>query len=216
MNTRKLTMKGVLESILGVPGGICSWSKTMGPAMAVYNSKVFIDGDSIWHGDIVLNPTTRSILERFARDNDIVITVEYESGGEVWSTSDPKKMDGRPIEEAILLREKRSTERKTARLVSYGILTPRGTDWKWYNTWFYKTIWAFFAYIHSWIHIFLVFPYTFTKMSKLTFWGHVREYFRVMRKEFWYQRFEGGLLHIGGLKLKEGTQAPWGAEAPGN
>lgn len=205
------THKWVLESILGHPGGICSFSKSMGPAMAVYNSKLILgcDGKSqeIWHGDIVLSSIIRRILERYATDHNIVLTVNYESGGKVWCTKTPEILDNMPVLEAEEVRIRRSEERIRDRLSGMGILTPIGTAWTWYNTWFYKGPYAVYAYLRSFGHAFIWYPINFAIMSdgydggNRTFWGKIRLAFKIFLKECHYQRYEGGFFHFGCFKL---------------
>lgn len=200
--------KQALEAILGHHGGVCSFSKTMGPPMAVYNSHVLVNYDKVWNGDIVLDNSTRKILCNYATYHDVCISVSYESGGEVWTTDTPEELDGMEIGDAIEFRERRSEERIKDRLSSLGILTPRGTDWTWYNAWFYKSIWVIGEKIHNIYDVFIRFPFrcaffvhSYDNSNKGSVIDKTLYALKVFRKELHFQRFQGGLLHFWKFKL---------------
>ena len=224
--------KELLKSILGHPGALCSWSKSCGPAMAVYNSNiVIIDGKKdpyvAWYGDIVVNPTMVRVLCKFAIYYNVEIQVFHESpvrqfvfdkkdeskcskeqlkaikakSGFVWSTATPDMWGDMPYAEAEELRELRTAENIKDRLIGCKILTPRGTKWTWYNTWFYKSIWAFGAKISDIYHVFIQWPYETTKYhTEMDLKDKIKKFFHSFKKEIWYQRQEGGLLHFGPFK----------------
>lgn len=199
----------IIQSILGPDGRICSFSKSMGPAMAIYNSRVYLKERSefieIWHGDVVLDSVMRGILERYARDNKLVIRVDYEHGNEVWRTDAPDTLDGMKMVEAIEFRTRKSEERIKDRLSCMGVLTPRGTEWKWYNKWLYKGPYRIGEYFYYAYRNFIYFPINcaWTCKEENTLLKKIIRALKICKKEFFYQRFEGGLLHFWFLKLHQ-------------
>lgn len=79
------SIKTELEAILGYPGKILTWSKSVYREqhpndVIVFNSNIFIEGVKMWFGD--LNVTkSREMLSNFAKEYDTEMYVLYELDG---------------------------------------------------------------------------------------------------------------------------------------
>jgi hypothetical protein len=159
---KKLKVIDCIEAFLGRKGRLVSMSKSCGPAMAVYNSNLVVGDKVLWHGDIDLE-RDKAILLGIARLFEVDIEVYYEMDlrifpGEfdtdieveqehkkriaantpVWTTKDPFTFAGKDWDEMLDINSEHRAEMMKRRMMAYGFLTPGGTDWKWYNTWYYK------------------------------------------------------------------------------
>ena len=231
-------MKELMDAILGPSGRICSGSKSIGPAMAIYNSNMVFwqekeDPDIVWYGDLVLDETMVKILTRLADQLKLEIMVFYESplrqfaineedyskarefqkgliknrSGLVWTSREPTMFANMPYEEAKQKNKARREKARTMRAAYVGMLTPVGTEWRCYNKWFYKGPYRVYVYLKRWVVNFLVWPFkaAFLWKLKLKWYQRISLFFKSVAKEFYYQRFERGLLHIGFLKLNDKT-----------
>lgn len=231
-----MQLNEVIEILLGHKGRVCSWSKSCGPAMAIYNSNVVMqkegeDPELIWYGDIVLEEALISCLTNLADKLGVEIMVFYEHpirifqftddeeeiakavdiqkslinnrNGLVWTSLEPYMFDDMSYVEARERREKRREENIRQRQISYGMVTPRGTRWAWYNKWFYKGPYKIYKILDRFCYNFMWFPYKmgFRYSDGLKWTQKLTRFFKIMRKEFYYQRFEGGLFHFWVFKL---------------
>jgi len=203
----------ILNILLGRSGRLVSMSKSCGPAMAIYNSNVVVNNQVVWHGDVDLDadgPLLRRIAELIGAHIDVyyeshlrVFPFEVKDEKEMrkkhkekmkkvkptWSTSTPDMFDGKSYEK---IRERMSAvrqERILERQIAYGFLTPGGTEWAWYNTWFYRGPYRIYAYLRDRYKIYISYPVYFVKMSdeKLTRWQKVKEFLAAVRREWNYR-----------------------------
>lgn len=92
---KRLKMVYVLDMLnvfLGIKGIMVSTSKSCGPAMAVYNANLVVNGFVLWHGDIDLEASRRTLCS-IAKMFDITIEVYYESSLRVFPFEVQKKKD---------------------------------------------------------------------------------------------------------------------------
>ena len=79
------TIKTELETLLGYPGKILTWSKRVyrkqhPDDVIVFNSNIFIEGVKMWFGD--LNVTkSREVLSNFAKEYGTKMYILYELDG---------------------------------------------------------------------------------------------------------------------------------------
>lgn len=174
MKRKLVTLSTLLPCILGRPGRLVSASKSCGPAMAIYNANVVVDGAVIWYGDIDLNISKQILiavaklfntsidiyLEHHMRVFPFEVVSDHEQISEdeyqtrlaalhsakmqqyepVWSTACPDLFNKEDYSLVAYERELQRAQNIKQRQIAYGILTPNGTSWKWYNTWYYVSI----------------------------------------------------------------------------
>jgi len=203
----------ILSILLGRPGRLVSASKSRGPAMAVYNSNVVVDGEVVWYGDVDLDKD-RNWLGKIAElvGSDIEIYYEHDlrvfpfevadekemskkhkekmkNRKPVWSTATPELFGDRPYEEVREEMQKVREERVLDYLAYCGILTPGKTEWKWYNTWFYEGPYKIYAYFDNLYQIYIHYPVYFVKTSgrEMTRWQTVKEFLAAVKREWNYR-----------------------------
>jgi hypothetical protein len=215
----KLSTLELIRLILGHEGALVSMSKSCGPPMATYNSNLVICDKVVWYGDIDLEESKKSLI-RLSHLLKTDIQIFYESSlrvfgeptkkdlalqaknikeknGLVWSTSDPDKFAGGDYWDMYHTRKEHRDEAIKQRQVHFGILTPIGSEWTWYNKWFYKSIYKVYAFIKTYIHVYVVYPINATRWGKpKKFWHWIINPILYFFKEIGYQHNIEGLKNI--------------------
>lgn len=220
----------MIELFVGRRGRLVSSSKSCGPAMAVYNSNLVVGDEVLWYGDIDLE-VSRFTLLNIAKLFDITIEIysemdirvfafDNESEEEikkkhkeniakstpVWTTADPFNFAGKDWDEMLELNESHREKMRNRRAIAYGLLTPNGTDWKWYNTWYYNGPHKLYRCVRFFYGQFIEYPLDFVEHSKskyvdgekvevkLSFIEKVKIFVKMFKKEIGYHKkaFETG------------------------
>jgi hypothetical protein len=194
-----------LKLILGHPGSLVSFSKSMGPPMAIYNAKVVVGGEVVWHGDVDLH-ASRNALIRLAELLGITIEVYWESSvianeAPAWTTAKPDIFGGEDYLSQYFLRLRNKEEASKRHQIALGILTPRGTEWTWYNYCYYWGPHYIYRLIFSIFHIFIRFPWWSAQLSATSWYQIPYYFFRAFFRElyYYYAAFKSGEITIRGF-----------------
>ena len=214
----------MIETMIGYAGKIVSSSKSCGPPMAIFNANVVVGEEVIWYGDIDIDKSFSALCgiaeiydeeikifaespirifaihpkdkERLLKQQKINIK---EGNGLVWTTTDPLKWAGQDIGIAREERTKRCEKNIKNRHSYLGILTPRGTEWHWYNAWFYKTIYKIYVFFKTIFNVFVEFPYYVAKHQKDR---RIARFLHSLKTEIGYHRRIEGMLYFWPFKCK--------------
>jgi len=128
----------------------------------------------VWYGDINLTKQTTELLTSVAdafqctlyvfrehpirtfifnkRDQDKILYRQQRDIknriGLVWTSKEPEIFDNKSYNEMFKVM---SDVRNTAirqKMITHEEVTPRGTEWTWYNEWFYKSIYKAYILLH--------------------------------------------------------------------
>jgi hypothetical protein len=206
---KSFTLIQMVEAFIGREGRLVSMSKSCGPAMSVYNSNMVVGDEVIWYGDIDLD-LSKEVLCSIAKLFDTTISIYSEHDLRVFSfevnsntelkakwkekiiktkpaytTSSPELYYGQDYYVAKEESEKRKEERIKERRISFGSLTPSGTEWKWYNAWYYNIPHKAYRIVKFLINNHICFP---LKCASYEEKGKIRKFFKSFFKEFGYVR----------------------------
>jgi len=203
--------KDIIE-VLGIQGRMVSGSKSCGPAMAVYNANVGVDGKLVWYGDVDIDRSKVDLIKLSMRiDKDIEVYYERSlrifpseatdlakvrkqkediknKNGMVWSTANPNLFNGKNYAEMRILNQKRRDDAVNQRMIWFGSLTPAGTEWTWYNTWYYKSVYRIYEFIAMYYRVYIGYPcYAVSSSRYPTIWGKVKGFMFFFLKEVGYR-----------------------------
>jgi len=221
---KEFTLDQLIKTFLGPRGRLVSGSKSRGPAMAIYNSNMVVGDEVVWHGDIDLTKDRRilcgiadlfNITIDLYNEHDVrVFPFEVKDNKEmkekhkkliekhtpVFTTKSPDKFAGHDYDEIEERNEKIRQEAIKTHSIYLGFLTPGGTEWKWYNTWYYKGPHYVYRVLRRHVKVFIGWPLSMIGYSeeKLSFWAKVKMFFKYFFKEIGYHR----------IAVKEG-QSTW-------
>ena len=199
--------KNAVIWFLGHPGKLISGSKSCGPAMGIYNANVVIGDDVVWNGDVDLDVSRKDLIDLseslsvevkvYSESPVRIFVFDDEDGskqhaariqqiddirnnrGLVWTTATPELYRGENYSEARIRNQKLRDERIRDRQIYFGMLTPKGTEWRWHNTWFYLYIYPIYRYflkdpfqiIRTWVPSRRFgWGYCFENLAKDLFW----------------------------------------------
>jgi len=190
MKKQSFNLEEIIRVILGNCGKMVSSSKSCGPPMAVYNANVVIDDKIIWYGDVDIEVSGDELC-RLSNLSDKTIEVYYEhpvrqfnfdempkkefekqqkkiiqETTPVWTTAEPDKYAGYEWDDIYVKHEKSRDEIIKSRQIAFGSLTPNGSEWTWYNTWYYKSIHKMYRIMKYFCKQFVHYPLESLKYKK--------------------------------------------------